>query len=163
MFFSASGSEREQLKIQFVQTQNKILDKMITDGWRGHSNLTTQLTTWEPFTNKASEWFDSEWMFGIKDGFDIVIGNPPYVDSEHMVQINQKLRKKYTEIYVTAKGNWDLFVIFTEKAVNLLKSNGSFSFIIPNKIISARYSVELRCFLSKKTIKEIRDYSQLQI
>ena len=163
MFFSASGFEREQLKVKFTQTQNKILNKLITDGWGGHSNLTTQLTTWEPFTNKPSEWFDAEWMFGLKDGFDIVIGNPPYVDSEHMVQINEKLRKEYTDIYSTAKGNWDLFVIFTEKGANLLKNNGTFVFIIPNKIISARYSTELRSFLSTKTIKEIRDYSRINV
>jgi len=96
-------------------------------------------------------------------GFDIVIGNPPYIDSEQMVQLEPKLRSKYAEIFTTAKGNWDIFVIFIEKGIKLLKNCGSFAFIIPNKIISAKYTAELRKFLLTKTIKEIRDYSRINV
>jgi hypothetical protein len=78
MFFNASGFERDQLKLQFVQTQNRMFQKLINEGLRGHADMTAKLTTWDPFSHKSADWFDPEWMFGIKDGFDVVIANPPY-------------------------------------------------------------------------------------
>src|SRR6266567_2719936 len=85
MFFNASGTERDQLKLQFVQAQNRMFQRLISEGRRGHAELTTKLTTWDPFSHKSASWFDPEWMFGIKKGFDVVIANPPYIDSEGMV------------------------------------------------------------------------------
>src|SRR5260370_14974132 len=78
MFFNASGAERDELKLQFVQAQNRMFQRLISEGIRDHAELTTKLTTWDPFSHKSSSWFDPEWMFGIKDGFDIIIANPPY-------------------------------------------------------------------------------------
>jgi tRNA1(Val) A37 N6-methylase TrmN6 len=45
--------------------------------------------------NAVSDWFDPEWMFGIKNGFDIVIGNPPYM---RVQDIEKEMSKKYTII-----------------------------------------------------------------
>ena len=80
MFFNASGFERDQLKLQFAQTQNRMLHKLIDESRRGHADMTAKLTSWDPFSHKMSDWFDPEWMFGLKNGFDLVIANPPYID-----------------------------------------------------------------------------------
>lgn len=96
-------------------------------------------------------------------GFDIVIGNPPYIDSENM-SINTPLLREYLKNkYLTASGNWDLFVPFIERGLLLNSSKGVFSFIIPNKVLSAKYTIELRKFLSDRRIIEIRDYSRLNV
>lgn len=163
MFFNASGSDRDLLKLQFVQAQNKMFQRLISEGRRGHADLTTKLTSWDPFNNKVSQWFDPEWMFGIKEGFDIVIANPPYVDSESMTKNYPEMRQKYKELFETTKGNWDLFVPFIEKGLDLLNKTGVLSFITPNKLIAAKYGMKIREYISRKTICEIRDYSRLSV
>ena len=62
-------------------------------------------------------------VFREKGGFDIVIGNPPYVDSEEMKRSMPEQREIYTKKYSCAKGNWDLFVLFIEKGMDLLAKN----------------------------------------
>ena len=96
-------------------------------------------------------------------GFDIVIGNPPYIDSETMVRIMPTERNLYADIFSCASGNWDMFIIFIELSISLLKDKGVFSNIIPNKLIAAKYGVELRKLLSKQHIIEIRDYSRIDV
>jgi len=165
-YFNASGIEREQLKTEFAMQQTRLLKELQKEhGWTGvaKAELTQKLTDWEPFTHKMTPWFDPEWMFGIKEGFDVVIANPPYVDSEQMTRSKPGIRELYTQLFITAKGNWDLFVIFIERGINLLKKNGSVSFIIPNKLLSASYTKNLRKLLLTKSIKEIRDYSRVGV
>lgn len=77
-------------------------------------------------------------------GFDIVIGNPPYIDSETMIKNMPAIRELYRNIYNTAKGNWDIYVLFFELGMNLLKKNGILSYITPNKWISIGYGKALR-------------------
>lgn len=97
------------------------------------------------------------------DGFDIVIGNPPYIDSETMTLVMPQMRELYSTLYDTAKGNWDMFVIFVELGMKLASSSGVFSFIIPNKIIAAKYADKIRERLSQNTMIEIRDYSRVKV
>ncbi|MBD3366311.1 hypothetical protein GF360_03165 [candidate division WWE3 bacterium] len=165
-YFNAVGIEREKLKTDFAKQQMRILKELRdTHGWTGvaKAELTDKLTDWEPFTHKPTSWFDPEWMFGIKEGFDVVIGNPPYIDSEAMVANEEDLRKKYRELYTTARGNWDIFIPFIEKGTRLLNTKGIISYIIPNKFISSKYSSAARKYLANKKIKEIRDYSELKV
>lgn len=105
-------------------------------------------------------WFADVFENG---GFDIVIGNPPYIDSETMVANMPETRALYTSCYTCAHGNWDMFVVFMEKALQLCNKNGIFSYIIPNKIIAAKYADILRSELSKLNLKEIRDYSSVPV
>lgn len=102
-------------------------------------------------------------VFRDNGGFDVTIGNPPYVDSEEMTKIMPELREKYSKKFRSAKGNWDLFVLFIEKGICLLNDTGTISFIVPNKLISAPYTVAIRNMLTEHTIKEIRDYSNVNV
>ena len=98
-----------------------------------------------------------------KGGFDIVIGNPPYIDSETMVKVMPKERELYANEFMCANGNWDMFIVFIEFGISLLKEKGVFSNIIPNKLIAAKYGVSLRKHLSAKHVLEIRDYSRIDV
>lgn len=102
-------------------------------------------------------------VFNEKGGFDVVIGNPPYVDSEEMTRSMPELRELYTQRFSCAKGNWDLFVLFIEKGITLLKPEGVISFIVPNKLVSAPYTVTLRKQISQYQVQEIRDYSNVNV
>lgn len=102
-------------------------------------------------------------VFQEKGGFDVVIANPPYVDSETMTRLGNNLREIYVSSYNSAKGNWDLFVVFVEQGIKLLKELGIITYIVPNKIIAAKYSEMLRNILIEKNIKELRDYSRVGV
>lgn len=160
-YFTADKDLRERLRNDFDRLQKQMLLKTI-DTYKGNvTELYKRLTRWAPFDNEPTKWFDSEWMFGI-DVFDIVIANPPYVDSEEMVRSSSALRQHCSENYKSARGNWDLFIPFVELGSSLAGNNGGFTFILPNKIIAAKYAKALRKLIASKVI-EIRDYSQVRV
>jgi hypothetical protein len=97
-------------------------------------------------------------------GFNIVIGNPPYIDSEWLTRTNPNLRTYCNEHFVSAKGNWDIFCIFIEKALDLCQDGGLSSMIVPNKVLSAEYARALRELLADRhTLLALRDYSQVAV
>jgi len=92
-------------------------------------------------------------------GFDVVIGNPPYVRAESILQIKPFLSKKY----LAFNGNADLYIYFYEKSVELLKTNGFLGLITPNKWIQSNYGKELRNLLSNYVIERIVDFGELEV
>lgn len=162
-YFNSHHSEKDSLKYQFSQTQKQMLRNIISSNSRGLADMTHKLSNWDPFENEQVEWFDAEWMFGIEKGFDIVIGNPPYIDSESMTRNDPAQRAALTAQYSVAKGNWDLFVVFIEHAVRSLANGGTLSFIVPNKLIAAKYTETLRKYLLERSILTIRDYSRFKV
>lgn len=108
-------------------------------------------------------WFNDVFSRPSKKGFDIVIGNPPFIDSETMTNIMPVMRGVYSHIFDCAQGNWDMFVVFVEKGINLCRCGGIYSFILPNKLIAAQYTSELRELLINNKLIEIRDYSRLPV
>lgn len=104
--------------------------------------------------------FDFEiYFFEVFDnggGFDVVIANPPYIDSESMTNQDKELRKIIKSIYSMTKGNWDIYIAFYEKGFKLLGNQGVLSFITPDKWISKPFGDELR----KRTINQIRSVLQ---
>jgi hypothetical protein len=94
-------------------------------------------------------------------GFNIIIGNPPYVDSEWMTRYLPSWRQYCTRHYKSATGNWDLFCIFIEKSLTLCRSNGLVSLVVPNKLASADYAAGARSLLTTQShILTLQDYSQ---
>lgn len=97
-------------------------------------------------------------------GFDVVIGNPPYLDSEWMMAHLPNWRRYCNRHYRTATGNWDLFCVFIEKALALCRSGGMLSFVVPNKLASADYAAQVRSLLLQEThLQTIRDYAQVPV
>lgn len=98
-----------------------------------------------------------------KGGFDIVIGNPPYIDSEEMIKSIPHVRDFCRKHYNSAKGNWDMFIPFIEKGLKILKTNGIICYIVPNKLIGANYSKQIRNMLSQFSILSFRDYTDFKV
>lgn len=77
-------------------------------------------------------------------GFDLIIGNPPYIDSEYMKKYMLKERNVIKKNFKTAKGNWDIYIPFIEQFVKILNNCGIFCFIVPDKWLSKPFGLELR-------------------
>jgi type II restriction/modification system DNA methylase subunit YeeA len=98
-------------------------------------------------------------MFGIKDGFDIVIGNPPYVEAKKLSEVSQTLKKYYSSYSGTA----DLYVYFYECGIKNLKANGNLVFITSNKFIKTRYGKNLRKYFTGFKINQIIDFTDVHV
>ncbi|MBN1940977.1 MAG: N-6 DNA methylase [Candidatus Diapherotrites archaeon] len=95
---------------------------------------------------KAFKWEKEFEEVMNQGGFDVVIGNPPYVSIESL-EFNQ--RRNFEKLFESAVGRFDLFMLFIEKALILLKEGGYLSFIIPNKFLTNDQSKKLRQILLK--------------
>ncbi len=93
-------------------------------------------------------------------GFDIVIGNPPYVQLQ---TIKEKSLLYQNMGYETFHKSGDMYCLFTEAGINLLKENGILTYIMQNKWMQAGYGKPLRQFLSRHRIRNIIDFGDVQI
>lgn len=109
-----------------------------------------QLALWNPYNqNSSSSFFDTEWMFGFPSGFDIVIGNPPYVQLQNNKgELAKQVEKCGFETF-SRKG--DIYCIFYEKGIQLLKQKGILCYITSNKWMRAEYGEATRNFFAKNT------------
>lgn len=106
----------------------------------------------------AFNW-NEEFANVMKDGgFDVIIGNPPYVRQETLGQL-----KDYFKEYKIYHSIADLYAYFIEKGINLISSNGIFSYIVANKWMRANYGKPLRKWLKRQHINEIVDFGDLQV
>ena len=118
-----------------------------------------KLALWNPYDqNTSADFFDPEWMFGIKGGFDIVIGNPPY----RIVPGDDPLKAYYNSHYAVAHGGKrNLYHLFFERGILLCKKGGSLSYITPDTFFSGNDTSALRkFFLGNVRIKNIVHYTE---
>ncbi|MBW8034386.1 MAG: class I SAM-dependent DNA methyltransferase [Planctomycetes bacterium] len=95
-----------------------------------------------------------------KNGFDVVIANPPYVRQEKIKEIKPELKKRY-DCYT---GVADIYVYFYERGFRLLRQNGTLTFISSNKYFRSGYGEKLRQFLgSKATVHHLIDFGDAPI
>ena len=120
-----------------------------------------QLAGWNPYDqSRAADFFDARWMFDANEGFDVVIGNPPYVRHEGIKELKPALKTRYESYTGTA----DLYVYFFERGVKLLREGGVLTFICSNKYFRSAYGQNLRDFLGTKTsIKLLIDFGDAPV
>ncbi len=109
-----------------------------------------QLAAWDPFDQNAKPacWFDAEYMFGVSEGFDVVIGNPPYVQLQ---RDGGRLGKRYGKVgYETFAGTGDIYQLFYERGCQLLSAQGVLAFITSNSWLKAEYGKGSRRHLSER-------------
>lgn len=159
-YFSSTSHERIELQSQFNRLQkNMVLTNV--DVFRGSgSKLYDTLSRWEPFEHKPSDWFDPAWMFGITDGFGVVIGNPPYIRHR---DLPKDLKVTLKEIYSTGNTTSDIYCYFYELAYLLLQDRGLATYITSNKWLRAKYGQNIRKLFKLNTkILEIIDLGSNQ-
>ena len=94
-----------------------------------------------------------------KGGFDVVIGNPPYIAGKSGI-ITNEFKKIYNLNYETAEYQLDTYILFIEKGHKILRKEGVFSYIIPNPWLANHRLIKIRQFLLSKT--EINEIVLLQ-
>ncbi len=95
-------------------------------------------------------------------GFDVVIGNPPYVRvqslKEHYFEQTLYLESKY----LSATGKYDLYALFMEKCYHIINNNGIVSFILPHKFLVADFGVGIRkFFIENKSVESILHFGSV--
>lgn len=123
-----------------------------------NSSETNQLASWDMFDqNASSPFFDTDWMFGVKEGFDIVIGNPPYIDIKGLPKNDVK---KYFNIFKTTENRINLYSIFIEKGHCLCSNQGILCYINPNSILMNESYLKIRrlIFTSVAQIIKLPDH-----
>ncbi len=124
-----------------------------------------KIAEWDPYDQNASaEWFDAGYMFGIADGFDVVIGNPPYVESRNNL-LTGEIKDAYRR---QVKLDWnetlplgsDLLIYFLARASKLLSESGNGCLITQNAWLSTNYGKNFQDFsLGKFSFQRIVDTS----
>ena len=109
--------------------------------------------------DKAFDWQKEFPQVFEKGGFDVVIGNPPYVQLQSLGEMSDA----YAQCgYETYNKSADLYCLFTEKGYSLLKQGGLQSFIMPNKWMLVSYGKELRKFMAKTDLLQIINFGDIQ-
>lgn len=99
-------------------------------------------------------------VFEVKGGFDIVIGNPPYVRQEQIKELKPALKQEF-ECYT---GVADLYVYFFEKGYRLLRSGGALTYISSNKYFRSGYGEKLRQYLGEQaTVEYLIDFGDTSV
>jgi hypothetical protein len=140
----------------------KKFEKLIEGGQRNMfaSDKENQLKSYHPFDEEVvAEFFDSEFMFGI-EGFDVVIGNPPYVSLEKI----KENKEEYKKVYDTAAARGDLYCLFYERGLSISKQDsGLLTFITSNKWMRANYGKDLRKYFSKRNPLKLLDFGGFKV
>ncbi len=162
IFLSKRNKDKETLREAILDTQRRMDQVMENLGLIGSSGV-NQIAAWKMFDqNSSAPFFDPEWMFGVKEGFDVVIGNPPYGAS-----LSDNDKKFFKSIYETAKtiknkqkGSLDTYTLFIEQGYNFVNTDGVLIFIVPISITSSDSltGVHNLLFANCKTVR-ISSYS----
>ncbi|MGS0526992.1 Eco57I restriction-modification methylase domain-containing protein [Zobellia nedashkovskayae] len=157
-YLQAYGEEKIKLKKDFDNVQTKILKQEISGG--GQNKRALQLASWKPFGNESNSWFDPYWMYGVEK-FDIVIGNPPYIFSRE--NLNHSKKSIYKSLFSLTQFKLNLYILFIEKAYNLIDEKGTLNYIIPNNWLTVPTNSDLRKFILTQTrnINIVQNYSNV--
>lgn len=162
IFLAKRNKEKQELRHQMIDTRRMMAMSLENLGAIGKNGY-TQLTEWNMFDQNASaSFFDPEWMFGVKDGFDVVIGNPPYIQ----LQSNGGLLGKQLQAvgFESFASTGDIYCLFYEKGWQLLSQGGHVCYITSNKWMRAGYGEKMRTFFANKTNpKQLIDFAGVKI
>ncbi|MGV3632258.1 MAG: Eco57I restriction-modification methylase domain-containing protein [Bacteroidota bacterium] len=148
-YFDVSKEEKKDLEFEFRNLQNKLWTTANEWASREDAEIYRKINEFNPFEDRSCSWFDIWWMFGIKDGFDIVIGNPPYVQLQ---KNSGNLSKQYERVgYKTFERTGDIYSLFYERGWQILKEKGTLCFITSNKWMRAGYGESTRKFFAENT------------
>lgn len=142
IFLAKRNKDKEELRQHMIATRAMMAQSLENLGVIGKDGF-KQLTEWNMFDQNASaSFFDPEWMFGVKEGFDVVIANPPYV----VVPKDNIYAKHYK-----TKDSLELYAFFFEKAIISLAASGVISFITASLYIKGIKFDGLRNYLEGNT------------
>ena len=163
IFSADKYSKKTYWKNRLAELRIRLAEKLASDGFLT-SGAVNQIASWNMFDqNSAASFFDADWMFGIKDGFDIVIANPPY--------LKERDNKSYfAPVYATPwgrnyhSGKMDFWYYFMHKSLELTVENAVICFVTSRYWIKSKGASKLiRHIHSDATILQIVDFGKLKV
>ena len=143
-FLAKTRREKNELRREDKELRTKLAIAVKEIGYS--ENSTRLMASWDPYNqNVHAEFFDSEWMFNVKDGFDIVIGNPPYRLCQRS-NTEQDLLEAYKK-YQVASYKIDLFHLFYEMGLGIASTKGVISYITANTYLTNKNTSSLRRYI----------------
>ena len=135
-----------ELRKRDRRLRHSLRKALVADQWDESSART--IASWDAYDQNArADWFDPEWMFGLTDGFHIVIGNPPYIQLQ---KNRSELANRYQdEAYATFMRSSDTSVLFYDRGVQLLHTGGRIlAYVTSNSWLKGQYGKPLRRFFT---------------
>ncbi|MDK7375827.1 Eco57I restriction-modification methylase domain-containing protein, partial [Weeksella virosa] len=150
-FYAKSASAKKKLRDQDAELRDK-LAKLLKESGEYAPEDAIQFSQWNPYDqNATSPFFDPEWMFGLEEGFDVVIGNPPYISTKG---IDKDFKKVLESQYGFADDTYNHFFF---KGNDLLKKGGVLSYITPKTFWTTQTKRNLRDLILSQTVRYIFD------
>lgn len=149
LFRCDNTEKKKELKEQIVALRDMIIMNQL-EGSKSDTiqryNETKQMAS-KPYIL----WqLDFARVFKEKGGFDIVIGNPPYVLIQDMENVPESLKQYYRNHFSVASYKVDLYHLFIERGSLLLHNKGVYSYIVPSNFTTNNHCSSLRCFLLER-------------
>ena len=168
------GENQDTLAAQMDLFESRVLPNLSNNIVAGNSLVGTDFFDDLYSEGMASEELDRQNPFDWENafpflgeenaGFEAIVGNPPYIDSEWMVKHWPAERTYCSENYDFIGGNWDIYCAFVGRSVELLKSGGFLGFIVPNKLMSADYAATTRSHMGQfGRLERVFDYSSVPV
>lgn len=162
LFKAKTPKHKFELRQQDKEIREKLEQELISVGF-GKENARL-LSTWDPYDkNRSAEFFDAEWMYGIKDGFDVVIGNPPYVQLSKLENFELSYKEYLKNRYKTSGGRFNLFIFMMHLGFDIMSHTGVLTYIIPNTLLTQEYYQDTRkLMINKYGLSSLVDFEGLQ-
>ena len=121
-----------------------------------------KISSWDRYdTHAVAAWFAPERMFGIREGFDVVIGNPPYIRHEKIRALKPALKMQFEDFFASTA---DISVYFYKRGAELLRERGILTYICTNKFMRSGYGKNLRQFLSAEmSLQTFLDFGSVSV
>jgi adenine-specific DNA-methyltransferase len=158
-FLARTPRQKVKCRDADAKLRAEISELLKNDGW--DTVTARKLAAWDPYDQNASaDFFDAEWMFNLADGFDVVVGNPPYIAyySRQAHSMDEdllcRLRSSYEFLAGTKKKSINTVMLFLEKGLALLQPQGVYTYIVDIGFFEKVYA-EVRNYISRYRIDEI--------
>jgi hypothetical protein len=142
-FFARTKEEKDDCKTEDRRLRRELSDFIKSIGGSEAKSLSSAVAEWDPYHgDRCAPYFDPESMFGVHEGFDISIGNPPYVRADEQSAWNQHQRQAIlaSQQYETLWEKWDLYVPFIECSYKLLRPGGISTLIVSDAFCHSKYA-----------------------
>ena len=150
-FGAKTRTNKHRLRAQDKALRGKLAKALAKLGFAPSD--ANRFAAWDLYDQTAgADWFDAELMMGVRDGFDIVIGNPPYVRHELFAAKKPALKVHFGAFFA---GTADLYTYFYHKGMSELRKGGLLGFITSNSFMRAGYGIKLREFLAKESAMQV--------
>lgn len=154
-------------QLEFRETMLPSLDKNVL---HGNALIEWDVMDGQLFNEEHRNLFPLDYKDKFKEimrggGFDAIVGNPPYIRIQTLQETTPEAVDYFKSHYDSAsKGNYDIYVVFVERALSLLNDNGRLGYILPHKFFNAKYGESLRSLLSEgKHLSQIVHFGDQQV